>query len=91
MKFRVYNHKAPADHKFQNVVLDSTTHPDTFSRMVVTATGGGLSAHATSKAMQTSARLMTLLPGQELRVTSCWLDLELKDHDIDITLTRLDD
>lgn len=91
MKFRVYNHNAPPTHKFQNVVLDATAHPDAFSRLVITATGGGLSAQATSKAMRTSAKLMTLLPGQDLHIVTTWLDLDLQEHRIDISLTRLDD
>jgi len=91
MKFRVYNHKAAADHKFQNVVMDSTATPDAFARMVVTACGNGMNAAFTGKAIQTSARLLTLLPGQALRITTDWMDLNLKAHTIDITLTRIED
>jgi hypothetical protein len=91
MKFRVYNHKAAADHRFQNVVIDAAASPDAFARMVVTACGNGLNAAFTSKAIETSARLLTLLPGQELRVATKWLDLALNHHDVDITLTRIED
>jgi hypothetical protein len=91
MKFTVYNHKAKPDHRFQHVLIDSTRNPDAFARMVVTACGNGMNAEFTAKAIETSARLLTLLPGQELRVATKWLDFDLQEHVIDITLTRIED
>jgi len=90
MKFRVYNHKAQPDHKFQNVVIDNVSNPEAFARMVFTACGHGMNATFTAKAIETNAALLALSPGQELRVTTQWMGLDLKDHKIDITLTRID-
>jgi hypothetical protein len=91
MKFSVYNHKATADHKFQNVVIDSTRNPEAFTRMVFTACGEGINTRFTTKAIETNAQLLALLPGQTLRVTTAWLDLHLREREIDITLTRVAD
>jgi hypothetical protein len=91
MNYTVYNHKAPADHKFQNVVIDATNNPKAFARLVFSACGDGINTRFTTKAIETNARLLALLPGQELRVTTAWLDLELKEREVDITLTRVAD
>lgn len=90
MKFRVYNHNAPADHKLQNVVIDTESNPQAFARMVLTATGNGMNAEFTAKAMTTDAALRALPLGEHLRIKTNWLDFELHEHRIDITLTHVD-
>lgn len=90
MKFTLYNHKAPADHKFQNVVLDAQAQPDTFRRMVFKACGDGMNAAFTAKAIASDAALRALEPGQSLRLTTQWLDHALTAREVDVTLTRIE-
>lgn len=91
MKFKVFNHKAPADHKFQNSVIDTTKNPDAFARLVMKACGDGMNPGFVAKAMETSTRLMTLMPGQEHRIHTRYVDLRCDTKEVDITLTRIED
>jgi hypothetical protein len=90
MKFTVYNHKAEPSHKFQHALINAETNADAFNRLIFSACGDGMNAAFTAKAMETNAALRALLPGQSLRISTKWLDLNLNRRDVDITLTRAD-
>lgn len=90
MKFTVYNHKAAPDHKFQHSVIDAEKSEDAFTRLIFAACGEGLNATFTAKAIESTAALRAFAPGQSLRLTTKWLDLNLNHRDVDISLTRIE-
>jgi hypothetical protein len=90
MKFTVYNHKAAPDHKFQHTLIDTEKSEAAFTRLIFNACGEGLNAAFTAKAIETTAQLRALAPGQSLRLTTKWLDLALNHREVDISLTRVE-
>lgn len=86
MKFRIYNHRAPAEHPNQNAEVDADRN--TFPRMVLAATGGGMSEQATAKALVTDQQLRELPLGGCLRLHAKYLDLRLNTIEVDATFTK---
>lgn len=89
MNILVTQNNAPVGHRLRNVIID--VEAPALAQFIFNATGGGMTAKDTAKAMETHQRLRALAIGESVQVKCDYLDMAMRSVKADVTFTRVED